>query len=223
MVKFTKELKYNAIEEWRAHYVKYAQLKKLIYGEEKQQVAKTTTSGRKSGDKKTNKILPHCSCCTCCQWQHPQLPPSATAASTNTATNALLHARLGIPDSGQLAQYQGRSATSHAQQSHTPGSHLCHIAGDLSRHSSDFARRSGDFSRLSGDFSRHSADLTRPSGDVEELLEPILEEGSNMAFVQLMDDELERIHIFYTAKVRAELHHGYGNLAICMGSGHDAR
>ena len=49
MVKFTKELKYNAIEEWRAHYVKYAQLKKLIYGEEKHQVAKTTTSGRKSG------------------------------------------------------------------------------------------------------------------------------------------------------------------------------
>ena len=49
MVKFTKELKYNAIEEWRTQYVKYAQLKKLIYGEEKQQVAKTTTSGRKSG------------------------------------------------------------------------------------------------------------------------------------------------------------------------------
>ena len=213
MVKFTKELKYNAIEEWRAHYVKYAQLKKLIYGEEKQQVAKTTTSGRKSGDKT------HRSCCTCCQWQQPQLPPSATAASTN----ALLYAQLGSPDSGQLTQYQGRSATSHAQQSHTPGSHLYHIAGDLSRHSSDFARRSGDFSRLSGDFSRHSADLTRPSGDVEELLEPILEEGSNMAFVQLMDDELERIHIFYTAKVRAGLHHGCGNLAICMGTGHEAR
>ena len=47
MVKFTKELKYNAIEEWRAHYVNYAQLKKLIYGEEKHQVAKTTS--RKSG------------------------------------------------------------------------------------------------------------------------------------------------------------------------------
>ena len=73
----------------------------------------------------------------------------------------------------------------------------CH-AGELSRHSSDFARRSGDFSRQSGD-------LTRPSGDVEELLEPILEEGSNKAFVQLLDDELERIHTFYLAKVGAHL------------------
>ena len=71
----------------------------------------------------------------------------------------------------------------------------CH-AGDLSRHSSDFARRSGDVSRQSGDF-------TRPSGDVEELLEPILEEGSDKAFVQLLDDELERIHTFYLAKVGA--------------------
>ena len=71
-------------------------------------------------------------------------------------------------------------------------------AGDLSRHSSDFARRSGEFSRQSGD-------LTRPSGDVEELLEPILEEGSDKAFVQLLDDELERIHTFYLAKVRARL------------------
>lgn len=30
-----KELKYNAVEEWRAHYINYAAFKRLIYGEEK--------------------------------------------------------------------------------------------------------------------------------------------------------------------------------------------
>ena len=34
-MKFTKELKYNAVEEWRAYYVNYAAFKRIIYGEEK--------------------------------------------------------------------------------------------------------------------------------------------------------------------------------------------
>ena len=34
-MKFTKELKYNAVEEWRNHYVNYAAFKRIIYGEEK--------------------------------------------------------------------------------------------------------------------------------------------------------------------------------------------
>ena len=45
---YTKELKLNAVEEWRSAYINYSALKKIIYGEEKRQGAKATPS-RKSG------------------------------------------------------------------------------------------------------------------------------------------------------------------------------
>ena len=37
---------------------------------------------------------------------------------------------------------------------------------------------------------------------MEELLRPILEEGESKAFSQLFEDELQRVHKFYLAKVR---------------------
>ena len=37
---------------------------------------------------------------------------------------------------------------------------------------------------------------------MEELLEPILEDGPDKIFIQLLDDELERVHTFYIAKVQ---------------------
>ncbi|KAK9798599.1 hypothetical protein WJX73_006781 [Symbiochloris irregularis] len=43
-MKFTKELRYNAVEDWRAHYVNYGAFKKLIYGEEKRRVSELGTA-----------------------------------------------------------------------------------------------------------------------------------------------------------------------------------
>ena len=72
----------------------------------------------------------------------------------------------------------------------------------------------GDLRRGSSDLGRASSDLRRLSGDVEELLQPILEEGeASKAFTQLVEDELQRVHRFYVAKVPPRVH------AHCAGWG----
>ena len=43
-MKFTKELKYNAVEEWRSYYINYAAFKRLIYGEEKRRFGELGTA-----------------------------------------------------------------------------------------------------------------------------------------------------------------------------------